>query len=159
MEEYKKRIKDTIDRFYVDCVEEFKEAELRIANDSKFRTIFRKKDYKGNIEILRGCKKNTRNLRFPMGDIPKDDQLTKDLVRQTEVCIRQFNRLCDSYIQMQTALDSKSKGKDLPYGEYKDIYYRTQEDNVAMNRELKELDLLYTDFLDKEDYDVYEFLD
>ena len=26
MEEYKKRIKDTIDRFYVDCVEEFKEA-------------------------------------------------------------------------------------------------------------------------------------
>lgn len=159
MEEYKKKIKKTIDRFYVECIDEFKEAELRIANDSKFRTMFRKKDYKGNIELLRKCKKNTSSLRFPMGDIPKDDELTKDLVRQAEVCFRQFSRLCDSYIQMQTALDGKSQGKDLPYSKYKEVYYKTQEDNQAMNRELKELDLLYTDFLDDEDYDVYEFID
>ncbi|MBQ9016382.1 MAG: hypothetical protein IJ109_09760 [Firmicutes bacterium] len=158
MEEYKKKIKQIIDRFYVECIDEFKEAELRIANDSKFRTMFRKKDYRGNIEILRGCKKATRSLRFPMGDIPKDDSLTRDLVHQTELCIRQFNRLCDSYIQMQTALQGKSEGKPLSYGEYKEVYYRTQEDNVEMNRQLKELDLLYTDFLDDEDYDVYEFI-
>lgn len=156
--DYKKQVISVVDDFYVNCIEEFKEAELKIANDSKFRRIFQKKDYAGNIEILRACKKEARSLRFPTGDIPKEDGATKELVRRTESCIRVFGRLCDSYIQLQTALQKKAKGSDLSYGAYKEIYYRTQEDRVAMNRELKVLDLLYTDYIEDEDYDVYEFI-
>ena len=156
--EYKKKIIKVVDRFYVECIEEFKEAELKIANDSKFRTLFRKKDYDGNTELLRTCKDRARSLKFPLSEIPKDDQASRELIRHTELCIRQFNRLCDSYIQMQLALKKKAEGGQMPYKEYKSIYGKSQEDNAAMNKELKELDLLYTDYIEDEDYDVYEFL-
>ncbi len=155
--DYKRKIIGVVEDFY-ECVDEFKEAELKIAKDSKFRKIFNKKDYSGNIELLRACKKQSRALRFPTGDIPKDDQASKDLMRQTENCIRQFSRVCDSYIQMQLALQKKSSGGPMPYAEYKEYYNRSQEDRITVNRELKELDLLYTDYIEDEDYDVYEFL-
>ena len=157
--EYKKKVIRVIDQFYVDCVEEFKEAELKIANDSKFRKIFGKKDYAGNIEILSECKKRARALRFPTGDIPKGDDATKELIRNTEQTIRQFNKLCDAYIQLQKALENKSKGASVSYKEYMEIYHRTQEERIEMNRFLQDLDLLYTDYTEDEGYDVYEFLD
>ena len=155
--DYKRKIIGVVDDFY-NCVDEFKEAELKINKDSKFRKIFSKKDYSGNIELLRTCKKQARALRFPMGDIPKGDQASKDMIRTTETCIRQFSRVCDSYVQLQLALQKKSAGEPMPYGEYKEYYTRSQEDLIAMNQELKELDLLYTDYIEDEDYDVYEFL-
>ncbi len=156
--DYKNKIIQTVNQFYVECVEEFKEAELKIASDSKFRTIFRKKDYKGNIELLKGCKKRAQHLKFPTGDIPKGDTDSKELIRLTEGAIRQFNRLCDAYIQMQIALQKKAQGEGVSYAEYKDIYRRSQEESVAMNRQLQELDLVYTDYMEDADYDVYEFL-
>ena len=58
--EYKKQLIGRIESFYVDVVEEFKEAELQIMADSKFRSIFKKKDYDGNIAKLRSCKKTHR---------------------------------------------------------------------------------------------------
>ena len=158
MEEYKKKIIKTVDQFYVDCISEFKEAEMKIANDSKFRRIFKKKDYKGNVEMLRACKKKTRDLRFPTGDIQKGDTESKELIKNTESCIRQFNKLCDSYILLQLALQKKAEGGEMSYKEYMNIYRKTQEDSVAMNEALKELDILYTDYIEDEDYDVYEFL-
>lgn len=156
--EYKKKIISVVDRFYVECVEEFKEAELQIASDSKFRSIFRKKNYDGNVQLLRECKSRARSLRFPTGDIPRDDNASKELIRQTEGCIRQFNRLCDAYIQMQLALQKKAEGAKLSYSEYKEVYARSQEERVNMNRQLQELDMLYTDYIEDEDVDVYEYL-
>lgn len=156
--EYKQKIIKTVDRFYVDCIEEFKEAELKIANDSRFRKIFQKKDYGSNIALLKKCKKRAQSLKFPTGDIPKDDDVSKDLIHHTENCIRQFNRLCDSYVSLQLALQCKANGEKMTYKEYKSIYNRTQEDRVDMNKALKELDILYTDYIEEEDYDVYEFL-
>lgn len=156
--DYKKKIIRTVDQFYVECIEEFKEAQRKIDNDSKFRSIFRKKDYKGNVELLRTCKQSSRALRFPTGDIPKDDSDSKELIHATQGCIRQFNRVCDSYIQMQLALQKKAEGGAMPYKEYMKVYNQTREELDKMNSELKELDLLYTDYAEQEDYDVYEFL-
>ena len=61
--EYKKQLIGRIESFYVDVVEEFKEAELQIMADSKFRSIFKKKDYDGNIAKLRSCKKDAQKMR------------------------------------------------------------------------------------------------
>ena len=155
----KKKLIRVLDQFYVDCVEEFKEAELKIAADSKFRSIFRKKDYDSNVDMLRECKDRARKLRFPTGDIGKGDTQSQELIRQTETCIRRFTRLCDSYIQLQLALKKKSEGGKMSLSEYNEIYRRTQEDNRDMNRELKELDILYTDYIEGEDINVYEFME
>ena len=131
--DYKKKIKDVIDRFYIECVDEFKEAEIQIANDSKFRSMF--------------------------GDIQKGDTAAKELIKQTENCIRQLGKLCDAYVQLQTTLKRKSEGYKVSLAEYNEVYRRSQEQHLAANRELKELDILYTDYFDDEDYEVYEFLD
>lgn len=155
---YKEKTIQVIDKFYVECVEEFKEAELKILNDSKFRSIFRKKNYDAHISLLKDCKDRARKLRFPTGDIPKDDQITKDLLSQTEKCIRQFAKMCDAYIQMQVALKEKSAGAKLDFKEYNAIYRRSQEEQAAMNDELRELDILYSDYIEDEDINVYEFL-
>ena len=156
--EYKKKIIRTVDQFYVECIEEFKEAQRKIDNDSKFRSIFRKKDYKGNVELLRTCKLSARSLRCPTGDIPRDDIDSKELIHAAQGCIRQFNRVCDSYIQMQLALQKKAEGGAMSYKEYMKVYNQTREELDKMNSELKDLDLLYTDYAEQEDYDVYEFL-
>ena len=75
--EYKKQLIGRIESFYVDVVEEFKEAELQIMADSKFRSIFKKKDYDGNIAKLRSCKKDAQKIR------------TTDLQRKWFVFLRQ----------------------------------------------------------------------
>lgn len=54
--DYKKQLIDLVEMFYVDVVEEFKEGELQIIADSKFKSLFKKKNYDGNIQNLRSCK-------------------------------------------------------------------------------------------------------
>lgn len=154
--EYRKKIVENINRFYVECVEEFREAEQRIANDSKFRRIFQKKDYGANIELLRQCKKASRSIRFPTGDIAAGDGASKEIILHSEGCIRQFNKLCDAYIQLQLALKKKAEGADMSYKEYMEIYRMTQEHHAQMNRELHDLDILYADYTEDMDYgDLY----
>ena len=98
--EYKKQLIKKIESFYVDVVEEFKEAELQIMADSKFRSIFKKKDYDGNIAKLRSCKKGAQKIRTTDLQVPKADKTTAEVVRTFESCIRRFNALCDAYISL-----------------------------------------------------------
>lgn len=143
---YKQKIIESVNRFYFDCVEEFREAEVRIANDSKFRRIFKKKDYGANIDLLRRCKKKAQSVKFPTGDIPSSDAESKDIVHQCNECIRLFNKLCDAYVQMQTALQQKAQGKDLSYKEYNEIYHRAQKAHAMANSAIRDLDILYADY-------------
>ncbi|MDO5491575.1 MAG: hypothetical protein Q4F96_04150 [Bacillota bacterium] len=148
--DYRKKIIDSVNRFYFDCVEEFREAEGKIANDSRFRKIFTKKDYGGNIELLRRCRKRTQSVKLPTGDIPRSDDESKEIVHQCNECIRLFNRLCDAYVQMQIALQKKAEGSDLSYKEYMEVYRRTQEAHAAVNASIRELDILYADYTEDE---------
>ena len=43
--DHRKQLIDMTEKFYIDVVEEFKEGELQIIADSKFKNMFRKKDY------------------------------------------------------------------------------------------------------------------
>ena len=107
--EYKKQLIGRIESFYVDVVEEFKEAELQIMADSKFRSIFKKKDYDGNIAKLRSCKKGAQKIRTTDLQIPKKDKTAAEVVRTFEASIRKFNALCDAYISLQDALKKKAE--------------------------------------------------
>ncbi len=153
---YQKKIVQSINKFYVECVEEFREAEQRIANDSKFRRLFQKKNYGANIELLRRCRNVSRSIRFPTGEIEAGDTASRDIILMCESCIRQFNKLCDSYIQLQLALKKKAEGGDMPYKEYIGIYHVTQEHHAKMNSQLHELDIMYADYTEDMEYgDLY----
>lgn len=57
--------------------------------DSKFRSIFKKKDYDGNIAKLRSCKKDAQKIRTTDLQIPKKDKTAAEVVRIFEASIQQ----------------------------------------------------------------------
>lgn len=139
-----------IEVFYVDVIEEFKEAELQIMNDSKFVSLFRKKDYAGNIARLKQCKKDALNIGT--ADLKKEDEDTKELITSFSKNLTIFNALCDAYVQLQVFLQKKANKEKVQYSLYKEIYSKVEQHRSKLNETLHEMDILYTDFteLDKE---------
>ena len=149
--EYKKRLIDRVESFYVDVVDEFKEAEMQVIADSRFKSLFRKKDYDGNIQHLKKCKKLALSIDVDDLDIPKNDRQTGDILKAFERCLVIFNNLCDSHISLQVALKGKSEGKKLDINAYKELFQKLQTARNSLNSALHELDILYTDFAYGED--------
>lgn len=146
--DYREEIISAINKFYIDSIEEFREAEARISVDSKFRRIFQKKDYGSNIRLLKSCKNSANRISIPR-DIPEDDLDSQRITDRLRECIRTFVRLCDSYIAMQSALERKSKGEKVSYQDYNEMYRQTRERHAQINENLKELDILYADYTEE----------
>ena len=151
--ENKKSLIDKVESFYVDIIEEFKEIELQIIADSKFRSIFKKKDYDGNIKNLRLCKKQVLNVEVDEKPF-KGDEESMDVIKKFEKCLRLFNGVCDAYIQLQLALKKKSQKQAISYAEYREIFQKVQDSRDRLNGGLHELDIAYTNYTyDDEEFD------
>ncbi len=157
--DYKKKLVDKIEMFYIDIIEEFKETELQIMADSKFRSIFKKKDYDGNINKLRKCRKQALSVEFNEKNIPDKDKTSREVLRRFERCILPFINLCDSYITLQLSLKKKAEKEPVKFSEYKEVFNKVQEDRNSLNNALHELDIVYTDYTYDENEDPYVFLD
>ncbi len=157
--DYKKLLIEKIESFYVDVVEEFKEAELQIMADSKFRSIFKKKNYDGNIAKLRECKKAA--LAIDTGDIkiPAGDRESDEVEHRFERCLVIFSGLCDAYIQLQMSLKKKAQGAKTPFSEYREIFQKVQDARNSLNGALHELDIVYTDYTYDEEEGFCKFAD
>ncbi len=156
--DYKKQLIDKIEMFYVDVVEEFKEAEMQIIADSKFTRIFKKKNYDGNIEHLKNCKKLALSIDIKNIDIPKEDKLARQVAKAFERCLVMFNNLCDSHVQLQLALKKKANKEELKFSAYKELFQKVQTARNSINTALHELDIVYTDFAyDEEDENTSYF--
>lgn len=150
--DYKKQIIEKIESFYVDVVDEFKEAEMKIISDSRFRRIFKKKDYDGNIEHLKKCKKRALSIDVNDIEIPDNDSLAHDVLKAFEKCLVHFNNLCDTHTRLQLGLKNKAENKEaLTFAEHKELFQKVQMARNSMNGALHELDILYTDFSYEED--------
>lgn len=153
--DYKKQIIDKVESFYLDVVEEFKEAELQIIRDSKFKMIFKKKNYDGNIEHLKKCKKMALAIDVDDVEIPADDRLARQVIKAFEKCLVHFNNLCDSHTRLQMGLKKKADGsEDLKFSAYKELFQRVQTARNSLNSALHEMDIVYTDFAYVEDEDT-----
>ena len=153
--DYKKQIIDKVESFYLDVVEEFKESEKQIINDSKFKMIFKKKNYDGNIENLKKCKKMALAIEVDDVDIPSDDKLARQVVKAFEKCLVHFNNLCDCHIRLQMGLKKKAeKTEDMKFSVYKEVFQKVQTARNSLNSALHEMDMVYTDFAYDEDEDT-----
>lgn len=153
--DYKKKIIDKVESFYLDVVEEFKESEKQIINDSKFKMIFKKKNYDGNIENLKKCKKMALAIEVDDVDIPSDDKLARQVVKAFEKCLVHFNNLCDCHIRLQMGLKKKAeKTEDMKFSVYKELFQKVQTARNSLNSALHEMDMVYTDFAYDEDEDT-----
>ena len=152
--DYKKQIIEKVESFYVDVVEEFKEAEMQIINDSRFKMIFKKKNYDGNIDHLKKCKKMALKIDVDDIKIPVADSMARDVIKEFERCLVFFNSLCDSHIALQTRLKMKAeKTEDLKFSDYKELFQRVQTSRNSLNGALREMDIVYSDFAYDEDDD------
>ena len=153
--DYKKQIIDKVESFYLDVVEEFKEAEMQIIKDSKFKMIFKKKNYDGNIEHLKKCKKRALNIDVDDIEIPADDRMARQVVKAFEKCLVHFNNLCDTHTRLQMGLKGKAENKEqLKFSDYKDLFQKVQTARNSLNSALHEMDLVYTDYAYDEDEDT-----
>lgn len=153
--DYKKQIIDKVESFYLDVVEEFKEAEMQIIKDSKFKMIFKKKNYDGNIEHLKKCKKMALNIDVDDIKIPADDRMARQVVKAFEKCLVHFNNLCDTHTRLQMGLKGKAENKEqMKFSDYKELFQKVQTARNSLNSALHEMDLVYTDFAYDEDEDT-----
>lgn len=153
--DYKKQIIDKVESFYLDVVEEFKEAEMQIIRDSKFKMIFKKKNYDGNIEHLKKCKKMALNIDVDDIEIPADDRMARQVVKAFEKCLVHFNNLCDTHTRLQMGLKGKAENKEqLKFSDYKELFQKVQTARNSLNSALHEMDLVYTDYAYDEDEDT-----
>ncbi len=152
--DYKKQIIERVESFYVDVVEEFKEAEKQVIADSKFKMIFKKKNYDGNIENLKKCKKMALKIDVDDVEIPAGDTLAKQVVKAFEKCLVLFNNMCDCHVRLQMGLKKKADGtEELKFSEYKELFQKIQTARNSLNSALHEMDIYYTDFAYDEDDD------
>ena len=153
--DYKKQIIDKVESFYLDVVEEFKEAEMQIIKDSKFKMIFKKKNYDGNIEHLKKCKKMALNIDVDDIKIPADDRMARQVVKAFEKCLVHFNNLCDTHTRLQMGLKGKAENKEqMKFSNYKELFQKVQTARNSLNSALHEMDLVYTDYAYDEDEDT-----
>ena len=153
--DYKKQIIDKVESFYVDVVEEFKEAEMQVIRDSKFKMIFKKKNYDGNIEHLKKCKKMALKIDVDDIHVPSGDSDARRVLKSFEKCLVHFNNLCDSHIRLQNGLKGKAENKeDLKFSDYKELFQKVQTARNSLNSALHEMDLVYTDFAYDEEEDT-----
>lgn len=152
--EYKKQIIEKVESFYLDVVEEFKEAEMQIIKDSKFKMIFKKKNYDGNIEHLKKCKKMALMIDVNDIEIPVSDKLAKQVIKAFEKCLVHFNNLCDTHTRLQIGLKNKAERKEeMKFSVYKELFQNVQTARNSLNSALHEMDIYYTDFAYDEDED------
>ena len=144
--DYRTELMNMINKFNIESVEEFKEAEMRIVRDSRFSSIRKKKDYSGHVDMLRKVKSHANKLMPKSIKIPENDEQTQNLRKAFERCLVTFSGVCDSYVQMQLALKGKSEGEALSYGQYKEINNKVKHMRARLNEQMQELDVLYADF-------------
>ncbi len=154
-----KEIIKMVNDFYLNVIDDFKEAEGIIINESKFKSIFKHKDHDRNIRKLRSCKKKCIAISTKELESAASSKIEKTLLNDFERTRYAFVTLCDAHIQLQQSLKDKSEGAKVKYSEYKEIYNRMQKCRQDLNRQLHELDIDYTDYTydDGEEFS-YEFL-
>ncbi len=146
--DYRTELMQMIDKFNIESVEEFKEAEMRIVRDSRFSRIRKKKDYAGHIQMLRTVKNKAKKIDPKAIKIPESDEETQALRKAFERCLVNFSAVCDGYVQLQLMLKEKSEGASIGYTEYKTLNNKVRSIRSDFNEKMRDMDILYSDFVE-----------
>ena len=144
--DYRTELLNMINKFNIESVEEFKEAELLIVRDSRFNSIRKKKDYDGHVRLLRKVKDKALRIDPKSVSIPENDAETIQLRKEFERCLLTFSAVCDGYVQMQMALKEKSEGAKISYGQYKEINNKVRSARAKLNEILNDMNILYSNY-------------
>lgn len=133
---------EVVEYFYSEIIEKYKTLEKQVASESKITTLFKKVDYKSRISKLKDLKKKAQNMNLKSIQVNSDNsELKEKLVK----CVNLFDSLINSQVAFNMYLNNKSEGKKMEISEYKNIVQTVKLANEAMQRGLKDLDIIYAD--------------
>lgn len=140
---------NTVDSFYADIIEKYKDLERQVANESSLRNILKKVDYKARIGKFKELKKKAQSINLKKLDIDIEDELSVQVRDKLGRSISQFVTIIDTQVSCQTILYKKSEGEKINTIEYKKAVYNVQKATEALQNGLREMD---ADYANLEEY-------
>ena len=144
--EAKLQLQDLVDEFSFDVYDEYREVELSVIGQPKWKTMFGKKDYDGVIERFRKVRRDSAALdpeKIP--DIDPGMREAKDTLR---AALRAFRDLCDAQIKFQTMMKNKASGQKVSMSDSKLAARDINDKTGEMQRRITDLNIMYADYLE-----------
>ena len=140
----------TVDSFYEDIIEKYKDMERQTANESRLLNILKKVDYKARIGKFKELKKKAQNINLKKIDMDNEDELAVQVRDKLGRSISLFVNIIDAQVSCQTILYKKSEGEKINAIDYKKAVYHVQKATEALQNGLREMD---ADYANLEEYE------
>jgi len=143
-------LQENIDHFNFDIIDEYKRVTIDVQNDSRFGSIFKKKNYDATIRQF--TKVKTDALMIDVENIPTEDEGGEEIRNRFEKVLYKFNALCDAQIYFQTLMKKKAqKDGKIKMSECKIAARKINEKTALLQDATSNLDVIYADYLEGED--------
>ncbi len=142
-------LRDGLEHFYSDIVEDYKSAQSKVMTESKVSSIFKKANYPARIADFAKVKKAAIKL-----DIKRDANHTDleiELIDALNRSIGVLKDLCDAQITMQQTLSAKAnKERKVTINEYSTVMNDVRNTHERLQKSLHNLDIFYSDWLEEQ---------
>jgi hypothetical protein len=139
----RQNIIDTVEVFYVDLIEKYRDLERQVAGESSFRNLFKKVDYKARITKFKELKKKAHGIDLKKVGIDKTDELAVQVAEKLGKCLSLFVALVDAQVSCQTFLYKKSEGEKTNSVDYRKAVYHVRTATEELQNALRNLDADY----------------
>ena len=146
----KERLIRSIEQFYSEAMEEYKDITLAIRAESTPMAIFRKKNYQQHIDRLKTLKRRLAALAPASVKLDAKDRELMLLKQRFEKALYMCSNLCDHQIAVQTSLQNTAEKKGTKFSESADAVKKMNQYNKEVQAALHELDVSYADVLDQD---------
>jgi hypothetical protein len=132
-----------IDSFYEEIINNYKELERQVANESKILSIFKKVDYKARIAKFKELKKRAQTINLKKIEIDNDDEFSSDAKEALGRSISLFVDLINFQVTFHTMLLKKSEGEKIQMVDYRKAVYNIQKATEILQNGLRNMDAVY----------------
>ena len=145
------KIRAGLEIFYGTIMENYKNSQRAVMAESKVSAIFKKANYDERIKDFGRVIKALNMLRLTENE--DSSLLEKSLLKSLDLAKFRLQDLCQSQIKLQETLKVKAQRiKKVSIKEYTEIMSQVRTDHDSMQKALHQLDLVYVDWMEENDY-------
>lgn len=144
----REKLKEMVDTFSFEVIEEYKTITIMIKRDSGFLSILKKKHYDEIIQKLKEIRRISKGLS--PRSVETNGPIEKDVVDYFAKALNIFNKLCDEQIELQTLFQKKAKKEsNVKMSDCSSVMHEINEDTGNLQKALRTLDIRWADFLEE----------
>lgn len=146
-------ILNSIEHFFVDIFEFQKELDMKIYAESSPRNIFKKKDYRANINEYKRLKDIALEIDTSEFAPDENDDELIELVCIFDETLALYNLYTDRGINVQEYLRRKADGEKYKASEYTEATSKQKSVAKVFTRSINELSAAYANYKDEITYE------